>query len=121
MAIKDNPRFYDLIVFTELVDVTSDTKPPEVFAYAFSSDGSMLTSAPVKDGDKAALRIPVSANKERLRILVGPASEEKDAGYDDLIRRGAQQQFLLVDLKDSIKELRFRVFPDIWHCWFFQA
>jgi hypothetical protein len=48
MAIKDNPRFYELIVVTELVDVTSDTNPPEVFAYAFSSDGSMLTFAPVK-------------------------------------------------------------------------
>lgn len=121
MAIKDNPRFYELIVVTELVDVKSDTKPPEVFAYAFSADGRMLTSAPVKDGGKAALRVPVTASKDRLRILVGPASEEKDAGYDDLIRRGAQQQFLLVDPRAPVKELRFRVFPDIWHCWFFRA
>ena len=109
MAIKDNPRLYELIVVTELVDVKSDTKPPEVFAYAFSADGRMLTSAPVKDGGRAALRVPVTASKDRLRILVGPASEEKDAGYDDLIRRGAQQQFLLVDPRAPVKELQFRV------------
>ncbi len=118
MAKKDNSNYFELRLVADLVDLKKDEPQPDVTAYAFSADGRLLAAAPFNEGGKVTLRVPGSANRDRLRILIGPISEEKSADYDDLIRRGAQQQFLLINPKDTVKDLNFRVFPDIWHCWF---
>lgn len=120
MAAKNDPRFIEIHVITSLIELTHAEPQPEVAAYVFSSDGRLFASEKVKDGEKVSLRIPAPSSRDRLRVLVGPASEEKSANYDDLIRRGGQQQFLLVNPKDTVNELNFHVIPDIWQCWIYK-
>lgn len=118
MATKGNSKHIDLNIIADLVDLKHGEHHPKVAAYAFSSDGQLLATAPLKDNAKVTLRIPAPDNRDRVRVLVGPAHEEESITYDDLMRRESQQQWLMVNPKDGAKELSFRVFPPIWQCWF---
>jgi len=118
MAREKNPKkYFGLSVSAELLNLKAEDPEPEVSVYAFSADGQLLATAPVKKGGQAKLRVPAPATRDRVRVLLGPPPENESAEYDDLMRRGAQQQFLLVDAKDTAKEASFQVIPDIWQCW----
>lgn len=118
MATTNNPKYFELNVTAELINHKHEEPQPEVVAYAFSSDGRLLVTAPLKEKGSTTLRLPEFTHTARLRILIGPKSDDQAIDYDDLLRRGAQQQLALITPNDRSKEINFRVFPDIWQCWF---
>ena len=114
---KPDNDYFDIHVRAQLIDVTKADKAPEVSAYAFSSEGRLLASAPIDAKGAATLKVPALPTAARLRVLVGPKTDKDSADFSDLIRRGAQEKHLRVDPKTPRFELELTIFPDIWHCW----
>ncbi|MGH8582510.1 MAG: hypothetical protein ACREWG_06895 [Gammaproteobacteria bacterium] len=114
---KPDSDYFDIHVRAQLIDVAKADKAPEVSAYAFSSEGKFLATAPVDAKGAATLKVPASSSVARLRVLVGPKFEKDSADFNDLIRRGAQEKHLRVDAKPARREVELTIFPDIWRCW----
>jgi hypothetical protein len=103
-------------VRTQLVDLQPGDKFPPLNVYVFSSEGTLLASAPA--GEKETLlNLESPAAVARLRVVAGPRMEERQAGLSELLRRGAQEQFVRIDPKSLRLELPFIIYPDIWRCW----
>ena len=81
--------YFEIQVRAQLIDVAKADKAPEVSAYAFSSEGRLLASAPVDAKGAANLKVPASPSVTRLRVLVGPKVDKDSADFNNLIRRGA--------------------------------
>ena len=109
--------YFEIQVRAQLIDVAKADKAPEVSAYAFSSEGRLLASAPVDAKGAANLKVPASPSVTRLRVLVGPKVDKDSADFNNLIRRGAQEQHLRVDPKTARREVELTILPDKWHCW----
>ena len=116
MAKSSNESF-DVHVRAQLMNSDTAEKTPEVSAYAFSSEGRMLASAPLDAKGAATLKVPASPNVSRMRILVGPKAADDAMEFGDLIRRGAQEHHLRVDPKTTRYEVGLTIYPDVWHCW----
>lgn len=116
MAKLENDHF-EIHVRAQLIEVDKADKAPEVSAYAFSSEGRLLASAPIDAKGAATLKVPATPNIARLRVLVGPKVDKDPADFSDLIRRGAQEQHLRVDPKAQRLEVGLTIFPDKWRCW----
>ncbi|MBI2783297.1 MAG: hypothetical protein HYX64_04325 [Gammaproteobacteria bacterium] len=105
-----------LSVRTQLVDLQPGDKFPPLNVYVFSSEGTLLASAPA--GEKETLlNLEAPASVARLRVVAGPRVDDRQAELGDLLRRGAQEQFLRVDPGSLRHELPFVIYPDIWRCW----
>lgn len=118
---KDEQVPFSLHVRANLVDLAKADKAPEVTAYAFSSEGKLLAAAPVDGQGTAALKLPLPSTVSRVRVLVGPRTDEKSADFNDLIRRGAQEQHLRLDPKDRRLDVQLTIFPPVWKCWLLSA
>ncbi|MBV1931126.1 MAG: hypothetical protein KUG71_05360, partial [Porticoccaceae bacterium] len=94
---------------------------PKVWAYGFSNEGELLESAQVSDRGVAQLKLSISVNDSRIRILVGPPVENEGNAFDDLIHRGAQEQLINTRSAPDKLELGFTVIPNIWKCWLLSA
>jgi len=103
-------------VRTQLVDLQPGDKSPPLNVYVFSSEGTLLASAPAGEKD-ILLNLESPAAVARLRVVAGPRMEERQAGLSELLRRGAQEQFVRIDPKSLRLELPFIIYPDIWRCW----
>ncbi|MBK6960128.1 MAG: hypothetical protein IPH23_02415 [Gammaproteobacteria bacterium] len=66
---------------------------------------------------KTQLNLEAPAAVARLRVVAGPRVDDRQADLGDLLRRGAQEQFLRVDPGSLRHELPFVIYPDIWRCW----
>ncbi len=114
---KTNNEYIELNVRAKLLDLPKLEKSPEVFAYAFSSEGQLMASAPIDANGAALLKVPAPQSAARLRVIVGPKTEQETAQFSDLIRRGAQEKHIRIDAKIPRLELELTVFPNIWKCW----
>jgi hypothetical protein len=86
--------------------------------YAFSQGGSLLDVTALDAGASAAVvHVPLGAEGTSARILVGPVMDENVRDLAELMRRGAIERHLRVDL--DAKELRLHVPIDIDKilCW----
>ncbi len=103
-------------VRTQLVDLQPGDKSPPLNVYVFSSEGTLLASAPA--GEKETLlNLEAPTSVARLRVVAGPRVDDRQTELGDLLRRGAQEQFLRVDPGSLRHELPFVIYPDIWRCW----
>ena len=103
-------------VRVDLIDLPAH-EPLPAEAYAFSSDGRLLTRAPVSEQGETELKIAVE-HTTLLRVLVGPALGRDDANLAELLRRGAEEQRLRIDPGAARHGLPpFLIYPDIWRCW----
>lgn len=100
----------------QLQGVEDGCKTPEIAAYAFDSNANLLATAQISKGI-ATLNAPAPDNTDQLRILVGPVSDNQQADYSDLIRRGANMQRLRIDPKLLKHNLDVVLFPPDWLCW----
>src|SRR3990167_1257971 len=94
MNTSDNTHPIDIVVQAELPDDTSSQGKTSAVAYVFSSEATLLASAPLSENGEARLKFTAAATATSLRVLVGPATTEKAPSFDELIRRGALEQHL---------------------------
>ncbi len=97
-----------------------DEKPPQVVAYAFSTQGRLLDQAPVDEKGQATLRFPAAARARGVRILAGPAVEREDEKEIDLAevqRRGADERLVRLDPRERPQAVEFIIPVDRWRCW----
>ena len=118
---KEDTASFALHVRADFVDLAKTDKMPDAAAYAFSSEGHLLAAAPVNGQGMAALTLPVPSAVTRLRVLVGPKTDDKAADFNDLIRRGAQELHLRVSPKDRRQEVQVTILPPSWKCWLLGA
>lgn len=113
-ATSKNPL--QIVVQTQLVDVQPGDRTPALGIYVFSSEGTLLTSAPV--GEKETLlSLDAPASVARLRVVAGPRTDDGQAELGELLRRGAREQFLRIAPDGLRAQVRFAIYPDIWRCW----
>jgi hypothetical protein len=116
MATKDSNAL-EISVSVKLENADRADKLPAVAAYAFSSEGRLLSAAALDGKDGAVLRLPPITTVANLRVLIGPKLDEKAPSYDELIRRGAVEQHLRLDAGTLRQSLVVPIFPPIWNCW----
>ena len=114
---NSNDKNIEINVRTQLIEIEKADKSPEVSAYAFSSEGKFLASAPIDPKGTVTLRIPKVDRAAIIRVVVGPKTEKDAAEFPDLVRRGAQEKHLRIDPKIGRADIDFLVFPNIWRCW----
>jgi hypothetical protein len=85
--------------------------------YAFSQGGKLLDMKPVEAKGEAALRVPIGAEGTNLRLLVGPRLEGDDRSLAELVRRGAVERHLRVDLGAERLAIDIPVRIDQILCW----
>jgi hypothetical protein len=69
-------------VSVDLLDRQSSETVPDVKAYAFSADATFLAAAPVNKDGHAVLKLPAVQAVANVRVLVGPASDDKTASFE---------------------------------------
>jgi len=116
MAKKENTRTVEVVVSADLVELAAGDKRPDVAAYAFSAGGKLLDSRVLDAKGNAALKLPVSAQATSVRVLVGPRLP-KEAGLDEVLRRGAQESHLRIDTNTARTAVGLTILRDDWLCW----
>lgn len=118
---KDDHAIVSVRVRANLVDVSKADAAPDVAAYAFSSEGKWLASAPVDGQGLAALKLQAFPTVSRVRVLVGPKTDEKSVDFNELLRRGAQEYHLRLDPRDRQLDVQLTILPPVWKCWLLSA
>jgi len=88
-------------------------------AYAYSSGGKFLTSAPLSEKGKGTLKFFLSAVKEprSIRILVGPRIMDKEVSISEIMRRNAEESSVRLEPGHLSKEIIVNILPDKILCW----
>lgn len=109
----------DINVQANLQGVTDKSERPEVWAYAFTRDGSLLDHGALDAHGRGTLHVAASSGARALRLVIGPrpAEKEKEARLSELIRRGAREKLVRLDPKGRIPEAVFEVPSIHWSCW----
>jgi hypothetical protein len=90
---------------------------PPLAVYAFSKGGTLLDMKPL-DGEAAQLGIPVGAESDQVRVVIGPVLDKEQLDVGELLRRGGLEQHLNVRPKlEKFDPLRFDLRPDITRRW----
>jgi len=117
MAKSDLPSV-TLRVAAEFLKAESTDKRPAVAAYAYSDGGHLLAYSPLGEKGETKLELPASREASAVRVVLGPAPEEKEPpALDELLRRGAIERHLTLRPGDAAPDLRIPVFPDVWRYW----
>lgn len=107
-------------VRVDLLEVDGAEKRPQGAAYAFSSQGRLLAKTRLGRSGEATLQLPASKTSRSVRVLAGPDLDDSSADVDQLMRLGAQEQYLRVDPGQAIAPVDLVVIPDQWLCWLFR-
>ncbi|MDP1832261.1 MAG: hypothetical protein Q8K67_09395 [Geothrix sp.] len=117
MAKSAANRCVTLAFNAPLLDVQKEERRPSTAAYAFSPGGRFLGQGAVDAKGQASFDVHLGNAPTGLRVLMGPATEEKLPSLEELLRRGAQEQHLRVGLDEARLRVDFPVHPDIWRPW----
>src|SRR5262249_6872634 len=94
MAKSDNASIA-LRVAAEFLKAESADKRPNVAAYAYSDGGHLLAYAPLGEKGETRLELPLAREASAVRVVLGPAPEEKEPpALEELLRRGAIERHL---------------------------
>ncbi len=117
MAKSDN-AFITLRVAAEFLKAESTDQRPAVAAYAYSDGGRLLSYAALGEKGETKLELPVAREASAVRVVLGPAPEEKQPpALEELLRRGAIERHITLRPGDTAPDLRIPVFPDVWRYW----
>ena len=117
MANTDNPSV-TLRVAADFLKAESADKRPAVAAYAYSDGGHLLSYAALGEKGEAQLELPMAREASAVRVVLGPAPEDKTPpALDELLRRGAIERHLTLRPGNAVPDLRIPVFPDVWRYW----
>ena len=88
MAKSDN-AFITLRVAAEFLKAESTDQRPAVAAYAYSDGGRLLSYAALGEKGETKLELPVAREASAVRVVLGPAPEEKQPpALEELLRFG---------------------------------
>ncbi|MCY7272495.1 MAG: hypothetical protein LH702_01790 [Phormidesmis sp. CAN_BIN44] len=96
-------------------DRTATTAQP--VAYAFSSGGHLLTYQPIDEQGVASLEIASAKDARAVRVMIGPAIDQKEIQISDLLRRGAEEVRVRIDPDQRRSVVDFTILPEQWRCW----
>ncbi|MDB5986242.1 MAG: hypothetical protein JWR16_1295 [Nevskia sp.] len=116
MASKDKGAV-EIAVSAKLLAVDKAESVPEVVAYAFSAEARLLGSVALDAKGAGVLQLPRSPNAASVRVLIGPKVEQKAVDFEELMRRGAQEQHLRIDAERLRHDLQITIYPPVWQCW----
>lgn len=117
MAKAPSNRHLTLSISAPLLDAQGSETRPATMAYAFSQGGRCLGLAAVDAKGQAGFEVTLGEGPTGLRVLVGPATEDKQPSLEDLLRRGAQERHLRVGLEDARLKVELPLGPDLWRPW----
>ena len=100
-----------------LQGVTGDEARPPSAVYAYSAGGRLLGQAELDAKGRAALVLGLGADATGVRLLAGPASDDKTPDLQDLLRRGAQERHLRIDADLSKLKVEIALPIDVWRPW----
>jgi hypothetical protein len=105
-------------VAAELLDRQKGDEAPKLEAYAFTAGGTLLDRTSI--GERAAsLSVPARADAQSVRIVVGPPVDaEHGEALAELLRRGANEQFVRLEPRGEALKVEFPIARPIWSCWF---
>ena len=100
------------------IDVTTthtdgSTERPALSAYAFSSGGSLLDVQPLDEKGNTKLTVPISAEGDAVRVVLGPRSEKEVPDVGELLRRGALEAHLDVRPDLRLPPVAFELSPEL--------
>ena len=111
-------RRVNINVSAPLLEPRGDEARPAAAAYAFSAGGAFLAQDGLDAKGQATLELSLGKAATGVRVLVGPASEDKSPQLEDLLRRGAQERHLRVEADVSKLRVELALPPDVWRPWF---
>ena len=109
-------RRVSLSVNAPLLDQQANEATPATAVYAFSAGGALLGQARL-DGGQTHFEIDLGQGATGVRVLAGPALDEKQPGLEELLRRGAQEQHLRVEAETGRLQVELALPSDIWRNW----
>ena len=117
MAKSPTNRHVNLTISAPLLDSLKEESRPSTAAYAFSLGGRFLGQGAVDAKGQASFEVNLGEAPTGLRLLVGPASEDKVPGLEELLRRGAQEKHLRVGAEEARLKVELPIHPDVWRPW----
>jgi len=100
-----------------LIEPTEAGEQPsgDVVAYAFSSGGHLVATAPVDQTGAASLSVALTDEPTGARIIIGPKLDKPDLG--ELLRRGGVETSVRLDPK-ALQPVTIDIGREAWLCWF---
>src|SRR5664279_5660226 len=117
MAKSSSSRNLSVALSAPLLDSQGTESRPAATAYVFSTGGLYLGQGSLDAKGQTSFDIKLGGPATGLRLLVGPASENKVPDLEDLLRRGAQEKHLRVGADESRLKLELPIPPDVWRPW----
>ena len=116
MAIRpDTSKLRNITVRVALPD-DERARSASVSAYAFSRGGKLLDVKPVEKGE-AVVQVTLGAEGTNVRVVVGPRLEKDAASLTELLRRGAVERHVRVDVNTERLVTDFPIQIDQILCW----
>jgi len=110
-------RKFSLGVQVPLLDAADNGTRPAVAVYAFSPGGALLAQAPVDAQGQAELTLGIGGEAAGVRLLAGPAGDDKRPDLEALLRRGAFEQHLRIEPNAERLQVELALPSDIWRPW----
>ncbi len=117
MAKQTSTRSLSLMLSAPLLDSQGSDRRPSTAAYAFSPGGRFLGQGAIDAKGQASFEVSLGDAPTGLRLLVGPATDDKLPSLEELLRRGAQERHLRVGLEEARLKVELPIHPDIWRPW----
>jgi hypothetical protein len=117
MAKTSSNRSVSVSLSAPLLHSQGSESRPATAAYAFSPGGHFLGQGVLDAKGQASFEVSVGDAPTGLRVLVGPASEEKVPSLEELLRRGAQEKHLRVGAEEARLKVELPINPDVWKNW----
>jgi hypothetical protein len=108
-------RSHNIAVRASLPD-DERARTASLSAYAFSPGGKLLDVKPLENGE-AVLRVTLGAEGTNVRVVVGPRLAAEAASLPELLRRGAIERHLRVDLNAGRLTVEIPIQIDQILCW----
>lgn len=91
---------------------------PKVLGYAFSQGGTLLDMQPLDKEGRAQLTVPVGAEGQLVRVVLGPEVGKEALDVGELLRRGGIDRHIPVRPNtERVPPVLFELSPDLWRRW----
>ncbi|NHZ99627.1 hypothetical protein [Massilia sp. CCM 8734] len=91
---------------------------PTIIGYAFSQGGTLLDMQQLDKEGRARLTVPVGAEGQQVRVVLGPEVDKDALDVGEVLRRGGIDRHVPVRPNtERIPPVLFDLSPDLWRRW----
>ena len=112
---RGGSRSHNIAVTITLPD-DERARTASLSAYAFSQGGKLLDAKPLEN-NQAILNVALGAEGTNARVVVGPRLEGEAQTFAELVRRGAIERHLRIDLNAGRLAVQIPIQIDQILCW----